>query len=82
MPKIKCPVCGTAHRKYPLKCVAEVDNRYTHVVIAGYTSGKSTTREEKIAKAKESYFNPKWVDETIELKDQMDEYLKQFERKK
>lgn len=78
MPKMKCPVCGTRHLKYPLACAADVDNRYTHIVIAGYVCGKSTTREEQIAKAKESHISSEWVDETMNLKDQMDEYLKQF----
>ena len=78
MPKNKCPICGRVHRKYPLKCAAEVDNAYTHIVIAGYTLGKPTTREERIAKAKKSHLNSEWIDETIILKDKMVDYLKQF----
>ena len=33
---------------------------------------------EKIAKAKEGHMSSEWVDETMDLKDRMDEYLKQF----
>ena len=81
MPKMKCPVCGTRHLKYPLACVAEVENRYVHIVIIGVASGRPTSREEKIARAKK-HFNPESVDETMRLKDQMDEYLKQFKGEK
>jgi len=78
----KCPVCGVAHRKYPLACAAEVDNRYTHIVIAGYTCGKTTrgktTRAETVAKAKKSHLRNEWIDETVRLKEEMDQYLQQF----
>ena len=76
---MNCPICGINHRKIDVAniCYGEINNKWTHYVILCYNIPGGITEENlKRYKIDLNYFN-----EVKEKKEQMDEYIKGFNRK-